>query len=187
MTKSFDSFRKEVLKTNTKKNFKIKNSYTVQSAYRWVKKNIWKADKHLVSEHDFRVIVKTINQAYADKLLRTNKIVFPLYMGEVEITKRPVKTRIINGKINTGRKINWKETLQLWYEDEEAKRNKVLVRHEIKESYKIGYRKSKAKFKNKMLINFSPIREIKIKLKEKINRGEADALLNGNNNELYKY
>jgi hypothetical protein len=72
-------------------------------------------------------------------------------MGQLEVRKYDTYVKLMDGKLRTNRKIDWQATLQLWYEDEEAKENKVLIKSEDKEVFKIFYNKMIANYNNKTL------------------------------------
>ena len=57
-------------------------------------------------------------------------------------------TFIQDGKLITNRKINWKETLDLWWEDKEAKLNKSLVRMENEFNIKLKWDKRDSYHRN---------------------------------------
>ena len=71
--------------------------------------------------------------------------------------------------------IDWDRTLKLWYEDEEAYKNKTLIKIEEKEIYKIFYNRNLADYTNKSFYQFNFNRELKKKLKYNIKEGEVDA------------
>lgn len=186
-TNDYEEFRKRVLKANVKKHkFRINNSYGTKDIYRWVKKNkLFK--EYVPTESEFRVIVNALNMKMQENLLDGKDIIFPYNLGILELRKIDSKILYKEGKLVTNMPVDWKRTLQYWFEDKDAEKNKKLLRTEVKEKFKIHYRKSIAKYNNKIFIGFSPTRSLKIKLKDRINSGSIDALLKGKKYEFYRY
>ena len=87
-------------------------------------------------------------------------------MGKLIVLKKTLRSWIApNGKRYTSRKVNWDKTLELWYNDEEAYRNKTLLYFENDERLTIRYNKTKAEFKNKYYYEFKPSRDIDRRVK----------------------
>ena len=183
---TYEEFRISTLKANQKKHhFKIHNSYGIKDAYRWCIKN--KLFDKTISEKDFRVIINTLNLSLQDQLLQGKDIKLPEFMGRIEVRKYKTYVDFEEGKLVTNLKIDWDKTLRLWFEDKEAYNNKTLIRCETKEKFKIIYNKRKAKYNNKIFYEFTPTRDLKLKLKEKINNNSFDALLLRDRNGLHRY
>ena len=70
---TYNDFRINTLKANTKKTFKIRNSYGARDAYRWSVKY----KKIRISESDFREIINTLNKTLQDQLLQGKDIILP--------------------------------------------------------------------------------------------------------------
>ena len=97
-------------------------------------------------------------------------------MGKLELRKFQKGVSLVDGKLKITYPINWEDTLKLWFEDEEAKKNKTLVRNECDFVYHVRYDKYDATYENKSFYQFTLNRFIKIKLKDKILKGEIDTL-----------
>lgn len=183
---TYREFRIDTLKANRKKHmFKVQNSYGARDAYRWAVKN-----RHIgreLPEKDFRTIVNALNYTLQDRLLQGKDAKFPEQMGKVEIRKCRTHTDLKDGRIVTNLAIDWDSTLKLWYEDEDARKNKTLVRCETDEKFKFIYNKRGARYNNKVFYEFTPTRGIKLKLKKIIGNEGFDALLLSNKNGLYRY
>ena len=82
-----------------------------------------------------------------------------------------------NGKLVTNLPVDFDKTIRLWYEDEEAHKNKTVVRFEAREGFKIRYDKNMANYNNKIFYEFLPNKELKRELSIKIKNGEIDAFL----------
>ncbi len=182
---SYNGFKNDVLKVVGSHKFKVTNSNGTKEAWRWIKKNKWLDIGQPITEREFGQIVKAINSSFQDQLLQGKDITLPHRMGRIEIRKFNTTIRFENSKLITNLPINWKSTLKLWYEDEEAYRKKSLIRHESKEIFTIYYNKNLALFKNKTFYKFIPTRAFKIKLKQKVLNRDIDALLLGRKHELH--
>ena len=169
-----NEFENKVMKKVGNKKFKITNSYTTVHAYRWCIKNKLFKD---VTEKQFRRIIKSINSALKEQLTNGNDVKLPEFMGTLAIRKRENK-RLIgdDGRLIVTNPVDWKNTIQLWKEDEEAYNNKTLLRFENEDLFMICYRKTRAKYINKVFIKFSPMRDVKRKLKKSIDNG-LDSLM----------
>ena len=183
-----NEFRKKVLKVeNEKHHFKITNSNGIKEAWRWIRKNKWLDIGQPVTELELGTIVKAINLTLQDQLLKGMDITLPHRMGRIEIRKFIAKLDCEDGKIVTNLPIDWKRTIDLWWEDEKCYESKTLIRYEDKERFTIYYNKGFANFSNKTFYKFVPTRTIKRRLKQQIINGRFDAPLLHKDNELYKH
>ena len=169
---SFAEYRKEVLKVYDKDVFEVRNSYGIKDAYRWCIKNKL-IGKH-VKESDFRVIINTINEKICDKVVEGHKVTLPAFMGSIFLLKRE-NDNIFNNKDKCTMPVDWLSTMELWYDDEDAREKKMIVRYEPKEVFKVMY--TKGKYKNVTYFRFYPMRAMKLKLKKAIQENKTDALL----------
>ena len=94
--------------------------------------------------------------------------------AEELITKGKVR---VNGKVVTNLPIDWDTTFKLWFTDEQAKQEKILVRIENEDIFKVYYNKNKAEYTNKTFYDFKPNREIKRSLTKQARQGNLDAFL----------
>lgn len=170
-----DEFRRQVLKVNGPRKHKIRNSFGTYDAYKWIRKNKWLDIGIPVSEHDFYRIIRTVNNEIANMLSKGQDMNLPHQMGRLEIRKYDAKITIVNNRVITNLPIDWDRTLKLWSEDEEAYKNRTLVKMEEKEIFKIYYNKGKANYTNKSFIYFDVNRELKKQLKKHIREGALDA------------
>ena len=170
-----DEFRRRILKVNGPRKHKINNSFGVYNAYKLIRKNKWFDIGRPVSEHDFYSIIRTVNNLLADFLSKGHDVNLPCQMGRLEIRKYDAKITLQEGKIVTNLPIDWDRTLKLWSEDEEAYKERTLIKMQEKEIFKVYYNRGKANYTNKSFFQFDINRELKKKLKHRIKEGRLDA------------
>lgn len=83
---------------------------------------------------------------------------------------------IVDNKLRINYPVNWHDTIKLWFEDEEARKNKTLLRDESREGYTIKYNKYDANYENKCFYEFAVNRFIKKALKDEIKNNKIDSL-----------
>lgn len=172
-----DEFRRKVLKVDYSRNHKVKNSIGVYDIYKHIRKNKWYDIGQPITEHQFYTIIRQVNNVLADNLLKGNDIVFPNKMGRLEVRKFEPIIRFDDNKLTVRLPIDWDRTLKLWSEDEEAYKERTLVKMEEKEIFKVCYNKTRADFPNKGFYQLQINRDLKIALKKKIKLGNFDAFL----------
>lgn len=170
-----DDFRRAVLKVEGPRKHKVNNSLGVYDAYKYLRKNKWFDIGRPLTEHEFYTIIRQVNNYLADELLKGNDIVLPHRLGKIELRKYDSKISIKDGVVRTNLPINWDETLKLWSEDEDAYRERTLVKMEEKEIFKVFYNKGAANYNNKSFYAFEVNRDLKRRLKQKIKSGAIDA------------
>ena len=170
-----DDFRKKVLKLDKPRQHKVNNSLGVYDAYKWIRKNKWLDIGRPITEHEFYTIIRQVNNLLAENFLKGRDIVLPHRLGTIELRKYETKMSFNNGKLRTNLPIDWDRTLKLWAEDEEAYKEKMLVKVEEKEIFKVFYNKGKANYNNKSFYEFNVNRDLKKRLKQRIKEGKLDA------------
>ena len=173
--RNIDKFLNSVKKLNKPRVHKINNSLGVYDSYKWIRKNKWLNIGRPLTEHDFYSIIRKVNEYLAIELENGNDVKLPCRMGRLELRKSEAKINIVNGKIKTNLPVDWNRTLKLWYEDEEAYKNKTLVKVEEKEIFKIFYNRKLANYNNQSFYKFEVNKSIKKKLKQNIKEGKIDA------------
>lgn len=176
---SYAEFIQKLKKVSDKRNHKVSNSYGVRDGFNYYRKIRPKDSKYVLEDIEYYKIIRTINNKIKDKILEGKDIVLPQRMGKLELRKTQKGVRFSDGKLVNTYPINWDKTLKLWYEDEDAYNRKVLVRDESREVFKLRYDKYNATYNNKAFYQFSTNRDLKIKLKEKIQNNQIDAFLYG--------
>lgn len=162
---NFEEFRKSTLKVDKSRKHKITNSIGIKHLLKRCRDTHWYGKDLKVNEIIFCAITRTVNDLIARELLKGNDFNLPQRMGQFEIRKYENYLRFEEGKIKTNRGIDWNATLKLWFEDEEAKENKTLVKVEDEETFILYYNRVKANYNNKTLIRFKPNRALLKKIK----------------------
>ena len=170
-----DKFRRKVLKVDHSRNHKVKNSIGVYDIYKHIRKNKWYDIGQPITEHQFYTIIRQVNNVLADNLLKGNDIVFPNKMGRLEVRKFEPIIRFDDNKLTVRLPIDWDRTLKLWSEDEEAYKERTLIKMEEKEIFKVYYNRIKADYNNKSFYEFAVNRDLKRRLKQRIKSGNFDA------------
>jgi len=165
MTK--EEFESKMLKRNTKKNFKITNSYGVDDAYKYYSKNVEKGEQR-VGRLEFMKIISAVNDKLRDYVAKGNDLRFPERMGGLLFHKHQPIYAMDGNKVFTTQLIDWKKTLDLWYEDPECFESKQLVRFTTKTRYTVKYCLPMAEFKNKSFYEFHTNRGLKAAIKNNI-------------------
>lgn len=168
----YQDFLKQFKKVTHPRKHRATNSWTLQEIYRTFKRNNKDCS---ISNKQYGSIIKSINKKYQMLLSLGYDIKLPCQMGRLEIRKAEAVFKKNGQKIVYTAPIDWYRTLRLWYEDEECRKNKTIVKSEEREIYKVYYNKQRAKYNNKMFFKFSTNRNLKLLLKDNIKHRKIDA------------
>ena len=80
---TFQDFKNKTLHREIKRNFKATNSYTTYDIYKYIRKNKWYDIGKPITEHDFYLIIRTVNKLLSERLLKGKMITFPYKMGSI--------------------------------------------------------------------------------------------------------
>lgn len=166
-----EEFIAKTKKVKGPRKHKITNSYGIYDGYKFYRKYKPKEKKYYITESQYFTITRKINNLLAELLANGNEIILPCHMGTLEIRKTGTYIRLENNKIKTNLPIDWNKTLQLWFEDPEAYKNKTIIRCEEKEMFKIFYNRYNATYNNKSYYTFTPNRSLKGQLKISVRNG----------------
>ncbi len=173
----FKEFEKMVRKVDQPRNFAVSHSWGIYDAYKKIRKDGWYDIGRPLKEKEFYSIVRGVNLLLADNLANGKTVVFPSRMGKLELRKYPVGVSIVNGHLKNTYPICWQDTLRLWFEDEEARKAKTLLRKDDQqERYHIRYNKFDANYENLSFYEFVLNRFIKIALDKNLKKGKIDTL-----------
>lgn len=132
-----------------------------------------------ISKKQFNKIISEYNSYISNNIIDNLEITLPFRLGKIEMVKqkRDVYLNDDGLVINTNPP-NWKATKHLWATNEEAKENKILIRHTNKHTggyvFRIKYNKQKAVYKNKKVYFFKPVRELSRSITKRINDYSKD-------------
>lgn len=172
---SLEVFMNSIKRVNESRKHKVKNSYGVYDGFKYYRKNRPKEHKYVLTESQYFSIIRKVNSLLSDLLVSGEDVTLPCRLGRLELRKYEAKIVTDGKKIRTNLPIDWDRTLKLWYEDEESYKNKILIKVEEKEIYKVFYNRSVANFTNKTFYEFNVNRDIKKRLKQNIKEGKLDA------------
>ena len=173
--KELADFLSSIKKLKEPRKHKVTGSIGVYQAYKFLRKNKWLNIGRHLTEHEFYSIIRKVNDYLADSFLHGNDIKLPHRMGRIELRKYDARISFDGKKIKTNLPIDWDRTLKLWYEDEEAYKERTLVKMEEKEIFKVYYNKQLADYNNQVFYEFNVNRELKKRLKQRIKEGKLDA------------
>ena len=168
-------FLNKVKKVKGPRNHKVKNSYGIYDGFKFYRKNRPKDSKYVLTESQYFAITRRVNEYLVEALASGEDVILPYRLGRIEVRKYESRITWDGKKVKSNLPIDWDKTLKLWYEDEEAYKNKTLIKVEEKEIYKIYYNRNLADYTNKSFYQFNFNRELKKKLKCNIKEGEIDA------------
>lgn len=177
MIESLDEFKKSIKKVNHPKKYKVNNSLGIYDGYKYYRKNKPKSKEYVLTESQYFAITRKINLLLAEEIIQGHDVKLPHRMGSIELRKNSRSIKIgKDGKVRTNLPIDWNKTIELWYEDKEAHKNKTLVKVEEKEIFKIYYNRELANYNNNSYYEFLFNKDLKIRLSQKIKEGSIDAL-----------
>ena len=169
-------FKRRIKKVNQPRKYKVRNSWGVYDGYKYYRKNKPDSKEYILTESQYFAIIRKINLHLVDELLLSHDVRLPKSMGTIEIRKYDRIMRLgKDGKIHTNLPIDWDKTLKLWYEDEEAFKDKTLVRVEETEIFKVYYSRRSATYNNNFYYEFLFNKDLKVRLKQRIKEGLIDA------------
>lgn len=172
---SIDEFKESLLSLHDTRKHRISGSVGVYDIYKKLRKNKWMGLPRPLTEHEFYTIIRSVNKLLGQEILEGRDINLPCRMGRIELRKHQTGVKIVNGKLKTNLPVNWKETIKLWYEDNEAFNNKTVIRHNNKEVFRAYYNTYHANYNNKSFFQFILNRDLKRALTDKIKNNEIDA------------
>ena len=175
MEESFLEFSRRIRKVHKPRYYKVRNSLGVYDAFKYYRKNKPKDKKYVLKETQYFSLVRKINNILGEHLIKGEDVELPLRMGSLMLMKKDRYVRLDeNGKLKTNLPIDWMKTLKLWYEDENARKNKTFVRIEESEIFYIIY--NKGNYNNRSYYEFIFNRDLKGRLKRSIKNKRTDTI-----------
>lgn len=145
---SLSEFKKQVKKVYTKRQYKIRNCFDIQRCFTYYRRHRPQESKFVITESQFYKILNAVHEEFIQQLLTGVDVILPMHMGCIRIVKSYPSVKYKDGELRNTYPIDWNKTIELWYEDEEAFRNKTLVRKIVNVKYCIIYSKKEAEYKN---------------------------------------
>ena len=177
MEAAWQQFRNTVIRNvKGQRKFKVSGSWGIYDAYKLIRKHHWFDIGRPLKEKEFYDIVRQINKKLADEISIGTTVTFPSKMGKLQLRKEQRGVYFNDGKMKVTYPVDWHATLKLWFEDAEAREQKLLIRRNSKRVYRVQYNKYDATFNNKIFYDFTLNRYIKQKLKRNINNGIIDSV-----------
>lgn len=173
---TLETFIQQNRASNKGKTFKVRNSFGVYDAYKYIRKQGWYNIGRPLKEGEFYAIIRGINNLLAEELLKSQEIKFPASMGRLEMIKYEVGASFKEGQLKVTYPVDWMETWKLWHRDNAAFQEKALVRHTNNWVYRIRYVKDKANYTNKQFYLFTLNSKLKKRLSQNIKNGKIDTL-----------
>lgn len=176
-----DASYKEYLNTIQKKGSKphhITHCLGARDAWKWIRKNDWELlCGQQCSSSLYGKVISTVNKEIINKLLEGHWIFLPHRMGLLAVAAIPTKVFYKGGKLKDNYRIDWKKTLEYWYEDSEARENKRCIKRINDYLYDVRYSKSSACYKNQKFYNFRANRSLVRTLGKKIENEKINAII----------
>jgi len=163
MDNNYKLFVEDIKKVHSPRKHKIINSYGVQTYFAYYRKIYSKNKKYVLTPTEYYKILRIVNKKLVEvTLLKGDSFKLPLNMGKIELLQYSIEPKINgDGKLIFKAPVDWNKTLELWYIDEEAKNDNLLLRSNNRVYIKTIYNKKKAIYKNKTAYKFTLNRDIK--------------------------
>lgn len=156
----YQTFLNKLQKRGSKPH-KLSHCLGSRDAWKYIRKNKWKylggnpCDQSLYSK-----IISTVNKYLAEQLLEGHTVEFSCNMGSINVASVPSRVYMKEGELVNNYRTDWKKTLDLWYEDEEARNSHKTVKRIQKRIYLIKYNKEEARFHNMRFYSFRANRSL---------------------------
>lgn len=165
----YEEFRDLIQKKSGPRVHRATGSFGILQAYNLIKEQI------KVDYKTFSYIIKSLNQHYISLLVdKGQDIKIPHGLGKITLAKYNVKP-YKDGKLDPLSRVDWPATLKWWYEDEQARKEKKLLRRNVKNIYSVSW--SKGRFNNRSYFIFRLMRGPKNRLSQNLREHKIDALL----------
>lgn len=127
------------------------NSTRIEKVYDSIPYRTWKTQGYKKPNRRlFAAILKEFGKVSIDFWLHGYDLIFPCQLGRLCLIDISKNITIDNkGKATSNMKTDWKTTLKLWNEDEEAYNKKIIIQYDRDKITSFSYNKGAAVYKNK--------------------------------------
>ena len=178
MEQSFEQYLKDAKNVSSNRKHKITGSQNTISGFHYYRSIRPKESQFVLKDKEYLSIIREMNNLVADYLIENKSIRLPSGFGKLEIVKYETKSWIDkNGKFASSKRVDMNETFKLWYEDEECRINKTLVRYDNDFIFRIKYPSKGRMFKYNGYFSIRFNRQLRHKLMLAIKAGNYDTYL----------
>lgn len=169
----FSDYIAKVKKVSGSRKHSITKSYGVNEAYRHYVKS-----GGILTRRQYGEVIRYINSYNREELASGKEIKLPCGFGTLALRKSKRGIKEVDGKLTITYPVDWESTLKLWYEDEEARQRKQLVKSISDTVFMVVYPNKGRTYSNSPFYGFAPGRKLKIRLKDRVKENSVDAFLN---------
>lgn len=174
---SYQEFLNKIQRCGSKPH-NISHCYGARDAWKWVRKNKWESLKgYKCSSSLYGAVIDEVNKMLSEKLLEGHSVDLPHQMGTLRLIAKEGKTGFLEGKIRNNYRVDWKKTLECWYEDDDARKQKIKIKRVQKYIYSLEYLKQHARYRNQKFYQFRVNRSLVRALGDKIENERLNALI----------
>lgn len=178
MKETFSEFEKRFKNVSGSRTHKITGSHRTICGFHYYRKIRPQKKEFVLTDIQYLSIIRDMNLLIVDELISNKSVKLPCGFGRIEVFKYETTSWIdSNGRLKTNRPIDMNSTVKLWYEDEEARLNRSIVRYDSDFIFRLKYplKGRKNKYGTYFAIQFN--RDLRKKLSEAIKSGEYDTYL----------
>jgi len=175
MKQTFEEFSKNIVNLHAPRVHKIKNSYYTINGLKHYTKIRPKDDDFIISQVEYLSIIREMNLLLVDSLIKNKFFRLPCGMGILEVCKAESRSWINDdGRLISSKPIDYVETKRLWYEDEDARAKKTLVRFDVDYVFRLKHGVKGRRYHNAKYFSLKFGRFTKSKLADTIKNGDYD-------------
>lgn len=163
MKQSREEFITQIKWQKGKRVFKHSGGYGTRHMYKYYKQN-----GGTLNRKQYHDVLIAIHTDFINRMLKGDLIALPWAMGALIIEKINTVPKIKDGKLYINKKIDWGKTLDLWYQDSEAREARQKVVNDTDFIYRMYYIKKDAKYINQKFVKFTPMRSVKATLRDAV-------------------
>lgn len=172
---SLSRFKADIRKASEKRTVTVTNSYGTRDAFFFYRHNRIQESKYVLSDVQFDKIVRMFHEKYVEMLLNGETVYFPQNMGRLYMASSSVVYyKDKNNKIRIYNPVNWSRTLEWWYNDEEARKNKRVLIYESDERLVTVFDKKGIKCRNMYNYQFHLSRNVINEIGRKFRNNELN-------------